>query len=193
MDAHERGWEILFHLLHREEGDEGLGLAFKVDLQILAHTLDIADVGNGYLDNFVVGLDEDGVIFFGIRLGHLGYRNSNRRGLQSFLEAIGCTTEIIEAEGLEQIVDGIHLEALNGILGVSCGEDDEGRGCKRLDEVHAVKVGHVDVAEDGIHRFAIQELFGLEGTLALAYELEKRNFLYVTDELLERQGLVVDG
>ena len=62
VDAHEVGWQVLLHLLHREQGDYGLGLAFKVQLEVLAHALNVAYVADGELHHFVVGLDEDGVV-----------------------------------------------------------------------------------------------------------------------------------
>ena len=108
-------------------------------------------------------------------------------------QTVGGAAELIEAEGLEQVVDGIDLEALDSILGVGGREDDERRYRKRLHEIHAVEVGHVDVAEDGIDGLTVEDVLGLEGTLALGDELQKRNLADVCDELLQSQGLVVDG
>ena len=58
MDAHERVGEPFFHLLHRQQGDDGLLLSFEPHLQVFAHGLDIADVGDADLDDAVVGLEE---------------------------------------------------------------------------------------------------------------------------------------
>ena len=91
-----------------------------------------------------------------------------------------------EAEGLQEIIDGIDTEALDGVFGVGGGEDDEGRGSERLDEVHAVEVGHVDVAEDGIDGVVFEEGTGLHRTLALGSEFEERYLTDIGNELLER-------
>lgn len=52
--THEIGWEILLHLFHRQQCDDGLLLALKVYLQILAHALDVADVTHGEFHYAVV-------------------------------------------------------------------------------------------------------------------------------------------
>ena len=60
--AHKSVGQPLFHLLHRQQGDDRFRLALKPHLQILAHGLDIADVRDADLDDAVVGLEEDGVV-----------------------------------------------------------------------------------------------------------------------------------
>ena len=59
MDAHKIVGQSFFHLLHRQQGDNGLGFALQVYLQLLAHGLDVTDVGNGNLDDAVVGFEEN--------------------------------------------------------------------------------------------------------------------------------------
>ena len=109
------------------------------------------------------------------------------------LQAVGGTAEFVEAEGLQQIVHGIHLEALHGVFRVGGGEHHEGWCGERLHEVHPVEVGHVDVAEDGVDVLIVQYLLGLKGALAFSAETEKGYLLDVGSELLQSQWLVVDG
>ena len=94
--------------------------------------------------------------------------------------------ELLQSEGFQQVVNGIDAEALDGILRIGCGKDDQWRDGQRLDEVHAVQVGHVDVAEDGIHRVLFQELSCLQCTLALGSQFQEGYFAYVGYYLLER-------
>lgn len=59
VNTHEIGRQPLFHAFHGEQGDDRLGFAIEVDLEVLAHSLDVADVRNGDLDNTVLGLEEE--------------------------------------------------------------------------------------------------------------------------------------
>ena len=63
VNPHEIVGEPFFHLLHGEQGDDGFGLVLKIDLQVFAHGLYIADVADADLHDAVLGLQEDGVIF----------------------------------------------------------------------------------------------------------------------------------
>ena len=108
------------------------------------------------------------------------------RFFQTLSDAVGCPLEVLESEGFEEVIDGIDLETLDSIFGVGSGEDDEGRYGERLDEVHAVEVGHVDVAEDGIDGVVLQVLTGFQCALALGSKFEERHLTDVGDELLER-------
>ena len=114
-------------------------------------------------------------------------------GLYAVLQAQGGTLEVLHAEGLQQIVYRVHLESLDGIFGIGCGEDDERGHGERLHKVHTVQVGHVDVAEDGIYRVLFQKLFCLDGALALCRQLQKGYFAYVGCNLLKSQRLIVYG
>jgi len=110
-----------------------------------------------------------------------------------FFDTIGGTAEIVESEGFQEIIYGIDPESLHGIFAIGCGEDDERRCLQRLDEIHAVEIGHIDVAEDGINGFFCQKLPCFQGTLALGSEFEERNPLDIGHELPQGKRLVVDG
>ena len=75
--------------------------------------------------------------------------------LYPFFQTIGRTAEIIESERLQQIIDGIDLKALDGILGIGCSKHHEGWRGQRLHEIHTIQVGHVDVTEDGINYLVV--------------------------------------
>ena len=55
--------------------------------------------------------------------------------------------EALERKGLEQIVDRLQFEALQGVIGVGRGENDEWRAAQRLHQLQAGQPGHVDVEE----------------------------------------------
>ena len=102
------------------------------------------------------------------------------------MKAVCRPLEVLQAEGLQQIVDSVDTEALDGVFRVGGGEDDEGRTSERLDEVHTVEVGHVDVAEDGVDGVMFEEFASLHSTLALGSEFEERHLTDIGNELLER-------
>ena len=191
MDAHELGGgQVVLHLFHREQGDDGL-LTLKVNLQVFAHALDVADVADGDAHHAVVGLDEDGAVGLHGAALLLGRVRVAQVVLLLYLHR--GTQEVVHAERLQQVVDGVDLVALDGIFRVGGGEDDERRGCQLAHEVHAAEVGHIDVAEDGVHHVVLHDLACLECAAALACQFEKRHFADVGDELAQGQGLVVDG
>ena len=156
--------------------------------QVLAHGLDVADVVDVHLDDAVLGLEEERR-----GRGRGGRRTLDLRTLDAFAQALGGTLEVLQPEGLEQVVDGGHLEALDGVLGIGGGEDYQRCKGERLDKVHAVEVGHVDVAENGVDGVVLQEVARLDGTLALCRQLEVGHLADVGGQLSERQRLVVNG
>ena len=191
MDAHEAVWQVLFHLFHRQEGNDGLRLALYPYFQIFAHTLDVTDVGDIDLYNAVISLEEERIVG-GKTTDH---RTADRRciTLQPLPQTICCPLKILQSEGFQYIVDGIDAEALYGILGIGCGEDYKWRYGKRLYEVHAVEVGHIDVAEDGIYRIVFQKRPRLQSALALGRELKERHFTNIGNELLQSQWLIINS
>ncbi len=64
---------------------------------------------------------------------------------------------------------------------------------KRLDEIHAVEVRHVDVAEDGVYGIVLQIGACLECALELGYELQIWDVVDVGGQLSESQWLVING
>ena len=108
------------------------------------------------------------------------------------LHTHGGTLEIVETERLEQIVDSIDLESVDGIFRIGCGEHYERRRCERAHEVHAIHVGHIDIDKDGVNPFVVDYIACLDGALTFGYQIEKRYLLDVSGELLQCQRLVVD-
>ena len=56
VNPHEIVGQPFFHLLHGEQGDDGLGLVLKIYLQVFTHSLDVADVADADLYDAVLGL-----------------------------------------------------------------------------------------------------------------------------------------
>ena len=67
VDAHEIIGQPLFYLLHREEGDDGFRLTLDPNFQILAHALDITDIGDADFHDAVVGFEEENIVVRGKR------------------------------------------------------------------------------------------------------------------------------
>ena len=64
---------------------------------------------------------------------------------------------------------------------------------ERLHKLQSVEVGHVDVKENGVDRLFAEDFHGLGSTQAAACDFEERHLFQVVGELLERQGLIVNG
>lgn len=108
-------------------------------------------------------------------------------------QLLGSTPKFVKAKGFEQIVDGIDLVAFDSILRIRCGKDRQGRTSQTFDEVHAIEVGHVDVAEDGIDDLPLQHLPCLYSAGAGRHETEVGDFADEGDELAKCQRLVFNS
>ena len=63
MNPHKAmGREAVFHFLHRQQHNEGLGLMVEVYFQVFAHAFDVANVGNVDAHHLVLGFQEHGII-----------------------------------------------------------------------------------------------------------------------------------
>ena len=193
MHAHETGaGQPLFHFLHAQQYDEGTWHSLEIDAKVFAHALDVAYVVDVDPYHAVLRFQEDGVVVVG-RCRLLNGRCGSVKQVVAGLHLVGRPLHVVETEGLEQVVHGIDLEPVDGILGVGSGEDHQRWCCQRLHEVHAIEVGHVDVDEDGIDHLFLHDLAGLEGTLAGFHELQEGYFLDIGGQLAECQRLIVDG
>ena len=172
---------LLLDVLHRHQGGQGTQMTFDIDAEVLAHGLDADDVGSRDGDGAMVGTDIDG------------------RELQALTYTLQRTAEVGEAEGLQQIIDSGDLETLDGILGIGGGEYDEGRAelggvlGELTHEVHAVEVGHIDVAEEDIDGFGSQDILSLHSAAALGNELEVGDTLDIGYNLAQGQGFIING
>lgn len=90
---------------------------------------------------------------------------------------LGSTPRIIETKRLEQVVDSLHLVAIHRIFGISSGKNDKVSRRERLNEIHTIEVGHVDVTEDSIHILTIKEVARFYGTLELPDEFKRLDLL----------------
>ena len=103
------------------------------------------------------------------------------------------TTEVGEAERLEQVIHRVELEPFDGVFRVGGGEDHHRPFDQRTDELHAAQVGHVDVYEDQVGMLSGEKLLGFECVVARSGKLQIRNLPYVTFDLTQSQRLVVNG
>ena len=103
--------------------------------------------------------------------------------------------EVGQAERLEQIIQRIEFETLDGILRVGGGEDDHRSllARERTDELRAHKVGHIDIDKYQINPLVLQELLCLDGVAELGNVLQKRHLRDVGPNLTESQRLIVNG
>ena len=187
MYAHEVLGQVLLHLLHRQEGDDRFGLAFEPHFQIFAHGFHVADISHVHFHDTVVGFQKQVVVAAAVACRRCQFVG------QPLFQSVGSALKVLQSEWFEQIVDRVHLEALDGVLRIGgCKHDEWGHG-ERLHEVHAVEVGHVDIAEDGVHGFLFQPFPCIECTLTLASQFQERHLTDIGNDLLQSQWLIVDS
>ena len=186
VDADETGsGEFLKESGETHQDDLRHLLAGEVDLQVLAHSLDIDYVGDLDFYNFVVGFEEHEIAGGG-RSGTGGLNH-----LETGAQFLGGGDELAQGKRFEEIVHGIHLETFDGIFRIGGGEDHEGRTLQSLDQVHSGKVGHIYVQEHSVHLVGFQDLTSLESAGAGGRQREERHLGDVLFKLAESQRLII--
>lgn len=94
---------------------------------------------------------------------------------------------------LEQIVDGVHGEGLDRVLGVGGDEHDHRRALQRGQQVEAVGAAEIDVEEDQLRRGARDGLHRVGHALGLAHDLDRGMVGQQATHRLARQMLVIDN
>jgi hypothetical protein len=154
-------------------------------------------------EHALLGADED---FGGLRGGGLGSRELRDELLEAFGGAgvgfdfaFGFLNGLGDAgfvEGLQDIVDSVDVEGLDGIVVEGGGEDDVGDFEFALDEflehAEAIEAGHLDVEEDEVGGVFFDEGDGFEAVFALADEGDFGEGLEEEGEFLAGGFFVVD-
>jgi hypothetical protein len=99
-------------------------------------------------------------------------------------------------EGLEDVVDGVNIEGLDGIVVEGGGEDDvrdfEFPFDEFLEDAETVEAGHLDVEENEVGGVFLDEVDGVEAVFALSQEVNFGEGFEEKREFLTRGFFVVD-
>lgn len=151
----------------------------------------------------LLGADED---LGGLQVGRLGsgklgdelFEALGGAGLGfdfffGFLDGFGDAGLV---EGFQDVIDGVDVEGLHGVVVEGGGEDDVRHFEFALDEfledAEAVEAGHLDIEEDEVGGVFLDEIDGFEAVFALADERDFREGFEKVGELLAGGLLVVD-
>ncbi|MGB2675465.1 MAG: hypothetical protein WAN12_00080 [Candidatus Acidiferrum sp.] len=141
------------------------------------------EVAGVHQEHALLGLDEDfgGRLGDGLGRGELGDEFFEALGgagvgfdfFFCFLDGFGDAGFV---EGLEDVVHGVDVEGLYGILVESGGEDDVGDFEFALDQLfedaEAVEAGHLYVEEEKVGGMLFDEIDGFEAVFALGEEID---------------------
>ena len=113
MYAHKggRGQQVL-EFFHACEYGEGMGVVAEVNLHVLAHPFDIEYVGDTDFHMSVFGLHEQVAV---VACTDVVGGKAVGEFILAFHFPCGLV-ELVEAEGLEEIIDGIDFVSVEGIL-----------------------------------------------------------------------------
>lgn len=100
--------------------------------------------------------------------------------------------EAVFAEGLEQVVDGVSLEGLDGIFIEGGGEDDIGRIVHELQHFEAIDLRHLDVQEDKIGVVLLDRFDAFETVVAFLQHGDVGVGLKIFLNDHPREGFVID-
>ena len=98
-------------------------------------------------------------------------------------------------DGLDQVVDGVHLERVERELAVGGDEHDGGRELEvlqRVGELQAGRLGHVDVEEHHVARIFLQLFDGLAHAGSLGDHFGLAQLVEKESQFGTRRGLVID-
>lgn len=155
------------------------------------------EIGGIDEEHTLLGTDED---FGRLRGGGLGSGELGDELLETFggiglgldfaFDALNGFGDAGLVEGLEDVIDGVHVKSLDSVMVKSGGEDDvrdfEFSFDELLEDAEAVETGHLDVEEDEIGIVLLDEVDGVEAVFALG---EKIDF----GEGFEEEGKFVAG
>ena len=148
-------------------------------------TFDIEDVVQTDTLQFVVVLHEhETVALIGILL------HTDRQPLQGL---VGGFQKVLIRDGLQQIVNGIRLIPLNGILREGSRKDHLGRLRQDLRKLQAAQFRHLDIQENQLHRIVTQILHGQDGTVVDAFQFQIRRLFGITLQQTCCQRFIVDN
>src|SRR5262245_23430645 len=100
--------------------------------------------------------------------------------------------ESASVEGLEEVVDRVHFEGLDGIAFVRGREHDAREVLEPLEDLESVRLRHPDVQEDEIGPQGVDDPHGALAVSGLAHDLEVRVLGEEPLEAVPRRLLVVD-
>lgn len=173
------GRELLGEAAKAVEDDERFRSVGQMDLDILAHALDIPDRVRRDENRPTVG--PEGQDF------HLGRGCTHH--LKPLLQPFHGSEEFIEAERLQEIVDGIDPESFQGEFRISRCKDEQGRPLQGPHEIESGKVRHIDVHQHCVG--LVQKWDGCRRAMAGCESLEERHFRDIHLQLPESQRLII--
>jgi len=155
-------------------------------------------------EHALLGLDEDFGGWLGGGLGgsELGDELFEALGgagvgfdfLFGFLDGFGDAGFV---EGLEDVIDGVDVEGLHGVLVEGGGENDVGDFELAFDQLfedaEAVEAGHLDVEEEKVRGMLFDEIDGFEAVLALGQEINFGEGFQEEGQLFASGLFVVDN
>ena len=104
---------------------------------------------------------------------------------------VGRLEEVGVGNGLEQVVEGIDLVAVEGVLLEGSGKDDAGARIDHPREFEPVEFGHLDVEEEEVDLLFGQFLHGLNSTGVFPCQFEEGSLGYIALKQSEGQGFIV--
>ena len=122
------------------------------------------------------------------------------------LYAVHSLDHAAAVEGLQQVIDRVHIEGADGVLVIGGGEDNlrqrRGFGCgvggrmialaKALDDGESVQAGHLHIEEDEVGMVLLDQVHGLDTVAALGYDVHAAHRLEKILELVAGQLFIVD-
>ena len=190
MHTHEPGsLPPLLEHLHRHAHQ--VAALLGVQPCVVALRLDVPHLGDRHEPRHAAELDGDALRVVLVLLPGCG--GGRRAGSGDAADGVG---EPVLAHGLEHVVDGPHLERVDGGVAVRGDEDDRRRGGEPAEDAREVQPGqrrHADVGDDAVDVAAVELAQRRQGVRRRADLADARVGAQQVRQLVERGRLVVDG
>ena len=174
--------EALFELSERHGGEVAVVVGLQVRVIVARHDETNAVDRD---ENLLAALfDRNALRLAGLHM----QRDVFARAVHSLLQAIGF-------DGLHQIIDGIHLEALERVLAVGGNENDRRRifqTLQGLGELNAIDLGHAHIEEQHVHGIALHFLNSLAYARGLGKHFDPTDFAQQVTQLGTSRSFVVN-
>ena len=110
-----------------------------------------------------------------------------------FIRFVHRLQEVLKAKRFQQIIQCIYFEAFDGILRISCCEDNQRLFRQGTHKVHPIQVGHIDINKHQINLLCGKNTHSIESVLAGSYKIQKRYTGDISRQLGKSQRLIINS
>jgi len=192
-DSNDKGFMDSAEILRGQQGGDafqalqgGMDFFSGMDSDVIIHRFDPEDVGQFDSHVLVAHFYGDGAM----EPCPGGWALHRFNGIQGL---VGGFEEPLEAVGFEEVVDGVEVKSLDGILAVSGGENDIGRMTLGLGQLDTRNFGHLNVEEEQVRGIFADEGHCFQRVAGGSFQNKKGDPSDKFPDHLQGERFIIDG